>query len=337
MMNLLQNNLKQSLFVGLLTLLWSTNLQAQDPVYSQFFAAPMQLNPALTGLLEGPVIGINYRNQWPNIPNAYATYAISYSQYAPSIQSGFGALIEADVAGDGIYANYRLGLFYAYDIRFNKKFYIRTGLEANFVNSRLAWNKLVFLDQLDVNGPTGDPSNEAIGASSINYVDFGAGLMVNTPYFYAGFALKHLNAPQEQFLQQYQDGSSELPLRYSLHVGSKILLSRNNKLGDKTFLLPNILFTKQRQFHQLNLGAQLRHGLFLGGIAFRHTFTNADAVIFMLGIQHKIVKIGYSYDLTLSSLGVQSGGAHEVSLIFHFGSKNKPFQSRYNDCLQIFR
>ena len=106
-----------------LSLLYCTLLKAQDPVFSQFYAAPMQLNPALTGLVAAPVIGINYRNQWPSLPNAYASYALSFSQYIPKINSGLVALVTADVSGGGLYATYKLGVFYAYDIRFSKDFY----------------------------------------------------------------------------------------------------------------------------------------------------------------------------------------------------------------------
>lgn len=321
----------------------STKLIGQDPMYSQFFAAPMQLNPALTGLVDAPVVTLNYRNQWPNIPKAFSTYAVSISHYLPKISSGLGALVEADIAGGGIYANYRIGLFYAYDIRFSKKFYIRTGLEANFVNNRLNWNQLVFLDQLNpVTGSVGangntTPTNEVRGSSSINYFDLGFGALLNTPYFHLGFALKHLTAPKESFIKDYQDGSDELPLRLTVHLGSEIRLSPRNKLGKKAFLSPSILFTKQRTFHQLNLGAYVRYGIFLGGMWFRHTFTNADAVIFMVGIQKGVFKLGYSYDWTVSKLGADAGGAHEISLTLNFEDKKRKHRNRYNDCLEIFR
>jgi type IX secretion system PorP/SprF family membrane protein len=335
--------MKYRLLILLGLLLFCAEIKAQDPVYSQFFAAPMQLNPALTGLVEAPVVTLNYRNQWPNIPDAYATYAVSVSHYASKLNSGFGALVEADIAGGGIYATYRVGLFYAYDIRFSKKFYIRAGLEGSFVNSRLAWNKLVFLDQLnlatgsvDVNGNT-NPTNEAQGSSSINYFDLGTGILVNTPYFYAGVSVKHLTTPRESFLSTYQNGSDELPIRYAIHAGSEIRLTKNNKIGRQAFLSPNVLFVKQRDFHQLNVGTYARYGIFLGGIWFRHTFTNADAVIFMVGIQKGVFKLGYSYDLTVSKLGAESGGAHEISLTLNFENKKRKHQNRYNDCLEIFR
>jgi len=52
--------------------------KAQDPGFSQFFASPLTLNPALTGKFNGIVrVAGNYRNQWPSINNAFITSTIS--------------------------------------------------------------------------------------------------------------------------------------------------------------------------------------------------------------------------------------------------------------------
>ncbi len=52
---------------------------AQDPNFSQFFASPLTLNPALTGKFDGVYrVAGNYRNQWPTIYNAFTTYTASF-------------------------------------------------------------------------------------------------------------------------------------------------------------------------------------------------------------------------------------------------------------------
>ncbi|MEL7422621.1 MAG: type IX secretion system membrane protein PorP/SprF, partial [Bacteroidota bacterium] len=42
------------------------SLQAQDPIFSQFYAAPLQLNPAFAGTTIAPRFTFNHRNQYPN-------------------------------------------------------------------------------------------------------------------------------------------------------------------------------------------------------------------------------------------------------------------------------
>ena len=56
---------------------------AQDPIYSQFYAAPLQLNPAFAGNAYAPFIAANYRSQFASFNNgaAYSTYSVSYDQF----------------------------------------------------------------------------------------------------------------------------------------------------------------------------------------------------------------------------------------------------------------
>lgn len=337
-LNLLTDFFKTSMLWALLLAYYS--VRAQDPVFSQFFASPLQLNPALTGTSEAPTIHLNYRNQWPQLSQAYVTYAASYNQLAPRLNSGFGISLLSDVAGNGIYNSTQIGLSYAYNLQFQENLYLRMGIESNFISKRLAWDKLIFLDQLNVETGAFDangninPTFETQPNLNINYFDLGFGALFYSKHIYGGFALKHINSPREAFIRpnpQYD----ELPLRITFHAGGQIPLGKNNKYKTTTFISPNVLFTKQRQFKQLNLGSYIQHESLFGGIWFRHTFTNSDAVILMAGYELKFLKLAYSYDLTVSNLGLNSGGAHEISLIFNFNTKNKG--TNYNDCLNLFR
>ena len=334
-----QIHIVKIILVFSLTLTANLKLVAQDPVFSQFYFSPLQLNPALTGTVDAPVFHLNYRNQWPQLSKAYLTYAASYSQFFSKLNSGFGVSLLSDVAGNGIYNSNQLGLSYAYEVRMTDDLYFRTGLEANYVNKRLNWNKLIFLDQLDVEtGPFNssgaiNPSAENRPSETINYFDFGFGALMHTRYFYAGVSMKHINAPRDGFFRN--NNSPELPLRMTIHAGSEIPLKGYNKYKSSTFLSPGILFTKQRQFYQLNLGSNIHFESLFGGLWYRHTFSNSDALIMVAGYEMKFFKIVYSYDLTVSKLGVNTGGAHEISLIFNFENKKK-YQD-YNNCLKLFR
>lgn len=72
--------LRQILLFILLSIFFSINeVKAQDPVFTQFYAAPLQLNPAFAGNTYAPFITVNYRNQWSgfNSFKTYVTYAAS--------------------------------------------------------------------------------------------------------------------------------------------------------------------------------------------------------------------------------------------------------------------
>src|ERR1039457_5572023 len=74
---------------------------AQDAQFSQFYAAPLYLNPAYAGADSGARLGFNYRNQWPAILGQFTTYDLEYSQFVNALHGGFGVMAWKDNAGSG--------------------------------------------------------------------------------------------------------------------------------------------------------------------------------------------------------------------------------------------
>jgi len=259
------------LVIGLMLVVASAG--AQDPIFSQFYNAPNQVNPAFTGNTEGAFVATNYRLQWPGFSSVYNTYMLSYDQFAPKYNSGFGLSLLADDAGDGTLKTTKIAGLYSYRVYIQKETYLKLGMEVGVVQSRLDPTKLIFFDQLDPQfgavspGGTPYPTQENLADVGTRfYPDIGAGIMIYSEKFYGGVGLKHLNNPDSGFLEK----------------------------------------------------------------------NNGDAVIGSLGVRSGIFKISYSYDLTVSGLGVNSGGSHELGLIFNFDSL-LPKESKYNDCLSLFR
>ena len=122
---------------------------AQDPVFSQFYAMPLQINPGFAGTALAPRAGLAYRNQWTGFQSAYRTYAAFYEQSFDRLNSGIGFNLEGDNAGDGIYKTNRFSAVYAYRLRVNDKIALKLGLEMGIHQVNLNWDKLLFPDQLD--------------------------------------------------------------------------------------------------------------------------------------------------------------------------------------------
>ncbi len=320
--------------------------KAQDPVYSQFYNAHLQLNTALAGNTVSPLIQMNYRNQWPGLGNIYTTYSVSYDQYIRKLNSGIGAMLLADNAGDGTLKSTGITAFYSYRLRVKDELYVKGGLEAGVVNLGLDWNKLVFGDAIDPAvgpispGGTPFPSQESVPAStSKRYLNLGAGVVIYSPKYYAGISLKNLNTPDVSFVAGsvgVSGNSSSLPVRISLHGGTQILLKRGNKNEDPTFISPNVMFLRQSGYNQLNLGAYLSVNKIQGGLWYRHSLYNGDAVITSFGVRKDFFKITYSFDFTVSQLSIRQGGSHELGIILNF-DHIYPKKEDYNDCFAIFR
>ena len=96
----------------------------------------------------------------------------------------------------------------------------------------------------------------------------------------------------------------------------------------KETLSPSILYNKQGDFQELNVGIYYRNGNLVGGLWYR----NRDSFILTFGIETDYLRIGYSYDLTTSTLSIISGGSHEVSLAFRFYCKPKKKTYRTFSC-----
>src|SRR5258706_13582709 len=88
------------LFCSILFLIFlrSTVMLAQDPEFSQYYAAPLYLNPAFTGTTDDHRFIMNYRNQWPNIARGYQTLAVSYDYNLYQYNSSVGFLATVDKA-----------------------------------------------------------------------------------------------------------------------------------------------------------------------------------------------------------------------------------------------
>lgn len=319
--------------------------QAQDVTFSQFFAAPLHLNPAMVGVAGSSRVTLNYRNQWPNWPNAYRTYAVAYEQPLPFTNGSIGVRALTDDAGNGIYRTTAIGGVYGYNLKMSSEFNIQFGIDAGILQTRLDWDQLLFGDQLD---PLlgGDASQFTAENRPENLqrtvVDISTGVVFYGRNVYAGLALHHLNQPDESLLEINDNLRAGRPIRFTVHGGWQINLSSGNIRKGEAFISPNILYARQSDFSQLTAGTYAGYKSVFGGMWYRLTEQNADAVIALVGYKYNGLRIGYSYDLTVSGLAVgTTGGTHEVSLGFVFSEtesfKKRQRRTQYNDCFGMFK
>jgi type IX secretion system PorP/SprF family membrane protein len=335
--------MKKTLIPALFCVLFSTLSTAQDPIFSQYYAMPLQMNPAFAGSAFAPRFGLAYRHQWPGFSNAYQTYGVFYEQRIPRINSGIGFHLEGDNAGDGILRGTRFSTNYAYRLMFTKSVGVRIGIEAGFIQNSLNWDKLIFPDELDaIDGQIYTTMEQRPDQLTYTRLDLSSGLMVFGENFWAGFALKHLNTPNETFLLINNNVSRGLPLRYTLHGGVDITLRESNKKSAGAFVSPNLLFVSQGPYQQVNVGAYTGVGSFFMGLWYRHTVDqNQDAAIILAGFREGAFKIGLSYDASVSRLATVSGGSYELTMSVYLDQdkylKKKNKQPNTAECPRFYR
>ncbi len=307
----------------ILLLLVAFSTFGQDPQFSQYYAAPLYLNPAFAGTSYGHRFIANYRNQWPNLSNGFVTYAFSYDFNMADLKSGFGLLATVDKAGSANLTSTSISFVYSYKIELANKWVLTPGLSFGYANRSIDFEALVFGDQLDFNTdgqvPSLDQSINNLG--NANYFDFGAGLLLYSKMFWVGYAASHINQPNRSLI----DEESKVPIKTSIHAGVRIPLYHGLlKRARTSSIAPSFIYKNQGEFDQLDVGLHFLYepimiGLWYRGIPIQQNVADnisQDAMVIILGMQLKNMEIGYSYDFTVSELGSISGGAHEVSLMY---------------------
>ncbi|MFK7952072.1 MAG: type IX secretion system membrane protein PorP/SprF [Ekhidna sp.] len=320
------------LLLVLVSALWQDNtLTAQDPQFSQYYAAPLYLNPGLVGINQKGRMGVNYRSQWPNLEANFETFSGYFDYHIEDYYSSVGIIFNRDKAGRAGLQSTSVGIQYAYQFQLNYQWTFRPGIEAAYYFRDLDFNNLIFGDQLSNTGANGLPTSETFSGLSARFFDLSFGGVLYNPSLWLGVSLHHVLEPNTSI----NGGEDPLARKFSLHGGYRIPLnpgSTRTGVGERS-ITPSFNYKTQGDFDQLDIGAYFTLDPILVGVWYRGIpikqldgISNSEALIFMLGLQSKRTTFGYSYDYTISDLGIGTGGAHEISIAYSFslGDPLKP-------------
>jgi len=316
---------------SLLTLLCGTGF-SQDFHLSQFDAAPMYLNPALTGIYfrdnADYRIYADYRTQWKSITGKpYSTSFISVDKTFKKF--GVGCYFVDNHAGSGGFNTANFLLSGAYQIMDdpNGPHSLTVGVQVGIINKSFDPNNFTFDNQYSTQSPggfdTGISSNETFDKTSV--VNFDANLGVyykltdnkKTYHPFAGFSLYHATMPNESF----NDTKSRLPMRFALNGGSDFFV---NESLDVT---ASALYMHQAQASELNIGALGFYKIKDTGYQalFGLNYRLKDAIIAQFGLRYGGHTFRISYDVNTSYLSSYSNnrGGIEFSLLLSIEKGNK--------------
>lgn len=322
--------MKQILLLAINVLIYQSIIKAQDIQYSQYYNNPLYLNPAFAGASPAHRIVLNHRLQWPNLPRVFSNSSFSYDANVKGLNSGFGILLNADKAGTANLRSNSLSFNYSYTVSFGNKWVFRPGVSFGIVSRDVDFQNIVFGDQIDFNVPGSasfDPDASLIEGS--NYYDIGAGGLFYNKKYWLGFSVFHLNKPNNSLL----NGSTTLDRRMTIHAGARFPLDNPMFRGDRyPSFAPGIIYKLQGEFQQMDVGASFSYqpfsiGLWYRGLPFLKTIetqSSSDAVVLMFGLEYEKFQFGYSFDMTISGLGANTGGAHEFSMQYIFEFKSNP-------------
>lgn len=302
-------------------------LAAQSvPQYTNFNFNRMITNPAASGGNDVIDLTLLYRGQWVGIDGAPS--AQFFSGHAPinRISSGVGLTVTNDMMG--AQRSTSINVAYAYRLKRrwgNLAFGAAFGL----------YNKS--LDGTRLRSPEGDynsgidhkdnliPTTRVSGIAPEAQV----GIYYTGNNIYAGISVYNLIG--SKIVLDAPGGSTAIRFArgYIFSAGYNIELSRTLNL------LPNAqVKTDLKNFQtDLNVLVMFKNNIH-GGLGFRGVSgKTVDALSALLGFRvFKSLRVGYSYDFSLSSLNNSNSGSHEVFLKYELAikDKTKPGKVIYN-------
>ena len=301
-------------------------LLAQDAQFTQFYSTPTYISPAFAGTGLQTRFGMAVRDQWPAFPGAFVSANFAVDHYLSDVNSGIGLLVTHDRAGSGALRSSSVAGQYAYEIELKRKVFIRPALQIGWVNHAVDYTKLTFGDQLARGGNVG--TYEYMQGTSVSYADMAGGVLFFTPKYWLGASVHHLNRPNQSLLGY----EARIPMKFSVHGGWRTTFRTPVIRDHPQNLVLAFNYRMQDKYDQLDLGGYFERDPFYVGLWYRGIplfkryapgYGNNDAIAALVGVIVHDMRIGYSYDITISRLAGQSAGAHEITLGFDLVQRGK--------------
>jgi len=308
--------------------------KAQDPNFSQFFASPLTVNPALTGSPNSDLrVFTNYRQQWIGNNTSYNTGTISvdsrlFKDYlAENHVFGLGGFFMRDQSLNGYFRSTYASINTSYMIALDKdgNHNLGMGLAGIYGDRRLDFSQLTFSEQFGSGGfNTALPTGESSLASLKPYMSVASGLIyrytADNAVIDFGVSGYHYNNPKQSFLSDSLGNT--LPTRSVSHFKMENYFSNNFSLST------NAIFQTQASQSYFAAGTILNFGamdqnegkIFSAGLFYR----SDDAIYPYLGLTVDRWQYGLTYDVAVSNLKTSSytPRTFELSVIYHVANEN---------------
>jgi type IX secretion system PorP/SprF family membrane protein len=313
--------MKKSLLLIALATVSIGAVAQQDPQYTQWMWDRVSFNPAAAGMDKMHCLTIFHRDQWDGFNQDPKTYMFNYQgAFGEQKNVGIGMTAYSEVLGQMRNTIMRVAGNYHYNYSGNN--FVSGGISLGVISSLLGTNWIA--------NDQNDPTIQNLGLGDQTF-DLNLGFMAYQPgKYYAGLSFTHLNGGD------LTDLSMKVPRHFYLMGGYELGLGSNDLV-----LRPNVLLKSDFNRMQLDVNANvLWKQMLWAGIAFRP----GDAIAPYVGFQKMFnpitkktseithgIKMGYSYDATLSAIKDYSAGSHEIFLTYCWSKTEIPVRKKHRN------
>ncbi|MBI9069643.1 MAG: PorP/SprF family type IX secretion system membrane protein [Salinivirgaceae bacterium] len=297
-------------------------LYGQDPQFTQFYSNPMYQSPSFAGAVEGYRVSLNYRDQWPALPGKITTASFALDYNLAGFNSGLGIIVMRDKLGSSNLTNLNVGFLYAYNIRISRKIFFRPGLgfyyfQRSFNPEELISSSMIYGQQN--NGSITSPFDDEKLADKTQAADASVSGLLFVHNFWIGLTADHLITPNVSFTEKV----SRLPIKINLYGGYRFYKVERLISTKKQSITIVGALRHQGLADQMDMGLYWSYepiilGVWYRDLPFIKDFSRRDAIALLVGYKYMNLSVGYSYDFTVSRMITNTGGAHEISLIYKF-------------------
>jgi len=286
----------------------------QDEQFSMNMFNRLAVNPGYAGTSQALCATGFYRQQWNSFPGAPKSALVSID-YGRILGGGLGVTVNQDVLG--FEKTLKAKLAYSYHLPIGNAGVLGIGLDAGMIQKSITGNFLA-PDGSTTAAPGTDAAIPWGGAAATTY-DLGFGLyFAGNKGTYVGISALHI--PEQQLKEAGSAGPSGSSLNWSFNYKVArhyyIMAGHKFNLNPQFSLTPSVLVKSDASSTQMdfNLLAKWNNMVFVG-VSYRLT----DAIPIMAGLEWGVspkgtLKVGYSYDVTLSAIKNHSNGTHEIML-----------------------
>ncbi len=280
-----------SVFISLLSVY---TYAQQNPHYTQYMYNMVIINPAYAGARADLTIGGLSRTQWVGIEGAPTTKTFSLNARVVD-GLGLGLSVVNDKLGLMENTDFNLDLSYTLVMGYHQR--LALGIKGGFSN---------FTNNL-ADGIT--PDNDIYATTNGTYPNVGIGAYYYNDNLFGGISVPQLfKTPKFRLDETYTAGATEFTNIFAT-FGMRF------KLNDDLHFKPSTMvkYTKDVPL-SVDLNSNFLYKEFIElGVSYRYD----DSVSAMIAIlPSKSMRIGYSYDYTLTNLGEFNSGSHEIILLF---------------------
>ncbi len=331
----------------------------QDVHFTQSFAAPQNLNPALSGNIEGTYrIMTIYKDQWrTGLETPMQSYGVGGDV---KFNVGEEKLKGGDKAGLGVFFftdrgqvfrmnTNKLALQAAYHklLNYKTKSYISAGVEFGVQQRNINYDNLNFGDEFNDVNAYDQQTSEILPPNNFGFLDLGLGITYSAipndgVRFAIGAAIHHFNTPSLSFYGQSQTINPDTETDFDYAAKYTFHGSTNVALGDFFSILPRLVYIQHGNQSEADVGLSVKwefiesQSAFYLGSWFK-TIHGLDGfapryVSPMVGFEKNAFLLGLSYDVFMGETlaGNTSLNAFELSIRFIGEHENE-----FNFCPQF--